>query len=94
MASTLNFALPGVPGETLVIALDLRGFSVSSGSACASGAVEPSHVILAMGWEEAEARAAIRVSMGWSTTTEDIDRFLGAFPSVVEQVRVGLADPA
>jgi cysteine desulfurase len=52
LATTLNLALPGVPGETLAIALDLRGFSVSSGSACASGAVEPSHVILAMGCEE------------------------------------------
>jgi cysteine desulfurase len=90
--NTLNFALPEVPGETLVIALDLAGFAVSTGSACASGAVEPSHVIRAMGFPDAEARGAVRVSLGWSTTDADVDHLLAALPEVVERVRAGLAD--
>jgi cysteine desulfurase len=94
LPNTVNFAIPGVPGETLAIALDLAGFAVSTGSACASGAVEPSHVIREMGHSEAEARGAVRVSVGWSTTHADVDRFLRAFPDVVEQVKQGLAEPA
>lgn len=90
LANTVNFAVPGVPGETLAIALDLAGFAVSTGSACASGAVEPSHVIAAMGFDENEARGAVRVSTGWNTTREDIDRFVAALPRIVEQVRAGL----
>ncbi|ANM32084.1 hypothetical protein ABI59_04505 [Acidobacteria bacterium Mor1] len=90
LPNTTNFALPGVPGETLVIALDLEGFAVSTGSACASGAVEPSHVLLAMGLSEEEARSSLRVSTGWSTTGDDIDRFLDVLPRVVGQVRKGL----
>lgn len=88
--NTVNFALAGVPGETLVIALDLAGFAVSTGSACASGAVEPSHVILEMGYDEDEARGAVRVSLGWNTVGADVDRFLEAFPGAVDQVRRGL----
>lgn len=89
LPNTVNFAIPGVSGETLAIALDLAGVAVSTGSACASGAVEPSHVIRAMGYDEAEARCAVRVSMGWSTTAEDVERLLELLPAVVEQVRHG-----
>jgi len=92
LPGTVNFALPEVSGEVLVIALDLAGIAVSTGSACASGAVEPSHVIQAMGFDETEARGAVRVSLGWSTTEADVDRFLDTFPIVVDQVRVGTAD--
>jgi cysteine desulfurase len=94
LPNTVNFALPGVPGETLVIALDLAGFAVSTGSACSSGAVEPSHVIRAMGYDDREARSAVRVSLGWSTTAGEVDRFLVALPEVVRQVREGLAESA
>lgn len=90
LANTVNFAIPGVPGESLVIAADLAGVALSSGSACASGSVEPSHVILAMGAGEDEARASVRLSVGWSTTHEDVDRFLERFPGIVRQVREGL----
>lgn len=90
LPNTVNFAIPGVPGDTLAIALDLAGFAVSTGSACASGAVEPSHVILDMGYGEDDARGAVRVSLGWSTTSDEVDRFLGAVPGVVERVREGL----
>lgn len=94
LPNTVNFALPGVPGETLSIALDLAGFSVATGSACASGAVEPSHVIRELGFDDREARGALRVSLGWSTTGRDVDRFLEAFPPIVERVRRELDDPA
>ncbi len=90
LPNTVNFAIPGLSGEMLAIALDLAGVSVSTGSACASGAVEPSHVLLDMGFGEAEARSALRLSLGWSTTPDDIDEFLRRFPEVVEQVRDGL----
>ena len=91
LPNTVNFALPGVTGETLVIAADLAGIALATGSACASGAVEPSHVLLAMGLVEAEARGAVRLSVGWSTTHRDIDLFFERFPRVVRQVREGLA---
>jgi len=94
LPNTVNFSIPGIPGEMLAIALDLAGFAVSTGSACASGAVEPSHVLLGMGIDEAEARGAIRVSLGWSSESRDVERFLESFPAVVEQVRNGLAESA
>ena len=57
----------------MLIALDLEGVEVSMGSACAAGAVEPSHVLLAMGRSRGEARSSLRISLGWSTTAEEID---------------------
>ena len=83
LPNTVNAAFPGVSGETLVIALDLAGFAVSTGSACASGAVAPSHVIRAMGYGEGEARCAVRVSLGWSTTEETIEDLLAALPPLL-----------
>ena len=67
LPNTLCIALPGVPAETQVMAMDLAGIAVSAGSACSSGKVRPSHVLTAMGWPEAAAREAIRLSLGWST---------------------------
>ena len=92
LATTTSFAVPGVPGETLVIAADLAGIALSTGSACSSGAVEPSHVLVAMGATEEQARSAVRVSLGWSTTAEEVERFLERFPRLVVQVREGLAE--
>jgi cysteine desulfurase len=83
LPNTVNVAFPGVSGETLVIALDLAGFAVSTGSACASGAVTPSHVIRAMGYDDREARGAVRISMGWSTTGDTIERFLSVVPPLL-----------
>ena len=95
LVNTVSFSIPDVPGETLVIALDLAGFALSTGSACASGAVEPSHVLLGMGLDDTEARSAVRISLGWSTAAAEIERFLAAFPEVLERVRQGLgAEPA
>jgi cysteine desulfurase len=83
LPNTVNAAFPGLSGEILVIALDLEGFAVSTGSACASGAVTPSHVIRAMGYGEEEARRALRVSLGWSTTDDTIEQLLAALPPLL-----------
>jgi cysteine desulfurase len=86
LANTLNLTFPGVLGESLLIALDLEGIEVSMGSACAAGAVEPSHVLLAMGRTPAEARSSLRISLGWNTTAEDIARAASIIPRVYERV--------
>ncbi len=75
---------PGREGETLTIALDLAGIAVSTGSACSSGKVAPSHVLAAMGISPREARSALRISLGWTTTPADIDRFLAAYAAHVK----------
>jgi len=72
LPNTLNLTFPDVLGETLLIALDLEGIEVSMGSACAAGAVEPSHVLLAMGRSAATARSSLRLSLGWSTRAAEI----------------------
>lgn len=79
LANTSLTVHPGLDGETTVIALDLAGVSVSTGSACSSGKVAPSHVLAAMGLEGAEAKSALRVTLGWSTSREDVERFVTAF---------------
>ncbi len=79
IANTLNLTFPGVLGESLLIALDLEGIHVSMGSACAAGAVEPSHVLLAMGRHADEARSSLRLSLGWNTTRNDIARAAKSF---------------
>lgn len=82
LANTASVALPGTSAETLVIALDLAGIAVSAGAACSSGKVGTSHVLQAMGVEPEVARAAIRVSLGWSTTEDDITAFIEAWSKV------------
>jgi cysteine desulfurase len=79
LPNTTLFALPGMKAETGVIAFDLEGVAVSSGSACSSGKVQPSHVLAAMGVSPALAQGAVRVSLGWATTERDIERFLNAW---------------
>jgi cysteine desulfurase len=85
--NTTNILFPGVDGEALLIALDLKGLSSSTGSACSSGAVEPSHVLTAIGLTPAEARSSLRFSLGRHTTREEIDAALLAIPQAVEQLR-------
>lgn len=72
-----------MPSETLLIALDLAGVAVSAGSACSSGKVAPSHVLAAMGVPERIARSAVRMSLGWSSVEEDVERALGTFRRVL-----------
>ena len=78
-----NFSFEGHEGENLVLQLDLRGIAVSSGSACASGSLDPSHVLTAMGLTHDEARSSIRVSMSEYTTSEDIDEFIKAIRTLI-----------
>ncbi len=86
IANTLNLTFPGVLGESLLIALDLEGVEVSMGSACAAGAVEPSHVLLAMGRSPEQARSSLRLSLGWNTTEDEIARAGEIIPRVWRRV--------
>ena len=79
LANTSCFALPGLPAETQVMALDLAGIAVSAGSACSSGKIEPSHVLRAMGATAQQASSAIRVSLGWRSGAADIEAFVAAW---------------
>jgi len=85
--NTTNIVFPGVEGEALLIALDLKGLAVSTGAACSSGAVEPSHVLIAIGLPPEEARASLRFSLGRHTTAADIDFALNVVPAAVAQLR-------
>ncbi|HZZ25671.1 MAG TPA: cysteine desulfurase family protein [Roseiarcus sp.] len=87
LPNTLCFAVPGVEAATLMIALDLAGIAVSSGSACSSGKVAPSHVLAAMGAPPELARGAIRLSLGWASGEADIERFAAAFASLMARLR-------
>jgi cysteine desulfurase len=84
LPNTSLFAPPGIKAETAVIGLDLAGVAVSSGAACSSGKVAPSHVLAAMGVPDALARGAVRVSLGYATEEADIERFLVAWRGVAE----------
>jgi cysteine desulfurase len=86
-ANTTNIWFDQLEGEALVIALDLKGVSVSGGSACHSGATEPSHVLMAMGMDKTRARASLRFSLLKTTTEADIDHVLKIVPEVVEHLR-------
>jgi len=85
--NTANLVFPGVEGEALLIALDLKGLACSTGAACSSGAVEPSHVLTAIGLPAEEARASLRFSLGRHTTQADIDFALQVVPAAVAQLR-------
>ena len=85
--NTTNLWFDHIEGEALVIALDLKGLAVSSGAACSSGAIEPSHVLLAMGLPHQRARASIRISLGKQTTLEDIDFAIKVIPETVARLR-------
>jgi cysteine desulfurase len=85
--NTTNVYFDGLEGEALVISLDLKGFAVSSGSACSSGAVEPSHVLLAMGLKPERARASLRFSLGHSNNEEQVDALIEAVVGSVAQLR-------
>lgn len=87
LANTSAFGLSGHRAETLVIALDLAGIAVSSGSACSSGKVGRSHVLEAMGVDTDLARSALRVSLGWSSAKDDVARFLEAWATVTQRDR-------
>ena len=85
--NTTNIYFDGIEGEALVIALDLKGLAVSTGAACSSGAIEPSHVLTAMGLRPDRAKASIRFSLGKQNTPEDVEFALGLIPETVARLR-------
>ena len=85
--NTTNIHFDHIEGEALVIALDLKGLAVSTGAACSSGALEPSHVLIAMGLRPDQARASLRFSLGKQNTKDDVDFALGLIPSTVARLR-------
>lgn len=87
LGNTSNFILEGVRGESLVMGLDMAGFAVSSGSACNSGSILPSHVLLAMGEDSLAARSAIRVSLGPQNTAQELDLLVEAILPLVKRIR-------
>ncbi len=87
LPNTLNLTFPGVLGESMLIALDLEGIEVSMGSACAAGAVEPSHVLRAMGRSVADARSSLRISLGWNNTAPEIEAAAALIPHLWRRVQ-------
>jgi len=85
--NTANLTFPFIEGESMVIALDLKGIACSTGAACSSGALEPSHVLLALGLAPEDARATLRLSLGHQTTSDEIDFALETIPPVIERLR-------
>jgi cysteine desulfurase len=85
--NTANIYFDFIEGEALVIAFDLKGLSVSTGAACSSGAIEPSHVLTAMGMRPDRARASIRFSLGRQNTADDVDFAVNLVPAAVERLR-------
>ena len=87
MPCNLNFSFEGIEGESLLLQLDLQGIAASSGSACTSGSLDPSHVLLSIGLPHEIAHGSLRISMSDYTTEEDIDRLLEVLPVIVEKLR-------
>jgi cysteine desulfurase len=87
LAGNLNVRLDGIEGESMILMLDMEGICVSSGSACTTGSLEPSHVLLALGIPQESAHGSLRVTLGRSTTDEHIDHFIRVFPPIVARLR-------
>ena len=85
--NTLNLSIEGVQGDSLAMNLDIEGVAVSTGSACAEGAIDPSHVLSAMGISREDAASSVRISLGRFTKDEDIEYVAKVFPTVVERIR-------
>ena len=87
LPGTLNVSFPGAEGESLIMSLDLAGIAVSTGSACTSGAIEPSHVLLALGRDPRTALGSVRFSFGRDNTMGDVDCVMGSLPGIVARLR-------
>ncbi len=87
LPGTTNISFPGVDGESLLFSMDTEGVAVSTGSACTTGEVEPSHVLIAMGREPKVAQSSLRFSMGWGTSEEGVEHILRILPPIVERLR-------
>ena len=93
LPNNASFCFPGTQGESLIVALDLEGISVSSGSACTSGSTDPSHVLMAIGLDREVAQGSLRITVGRDTTDADVDRLLEVLPRVVARIRSVSGEP-
>jgi cysteine desulfurase len=91
LPGTLSLSAPGFVSQTQLMAMDLAGIAISSGSACSSGKTKPSHVLAAMGADEELARCGIRVSLGWSSKEEDADAFCREWPQAYARIKTRAA---
>ena len=87
LTGTLNVSFDGAEGEAILLYLDLEGIAVSTGSACASGSLDPSHVLLATGTELERAHGSIRISLGRENTMKDVEYVLNLLPKVIKKIR-------
>lgn len=87
LPNNAHFSFPGCPGDALLMLLDAAGIAVSTGSACTAGIPQPSHVLIAMGADEATARSSLRFSLGWASTPDDVRAVVDALPQAVERAR-------
>ena len=87
LPGSVNFSFLYVEGESLLLNLDLKGIAASSGSACSSGSLDPSHVLLAMGLSHEVAHGSLRITMGRGNTDEDVDYFLTVLPEIIDRLR-------
>ena len=87
LPNTLNVSFPGAEGEAILLSMDLNGIEASTGSACASGSLDPSHVLLATGLGPELAHGSIRFSLGWETCVEDVDYIIETVPPIIERLR-------
>lgn len=87
VGNTMNIGLTGMEAQTQLMALDLDGICVSSGSACSSGSFKPSHVLTAMGTDAQAAKSALRISIGYATTQSDIDAFLESYSKIIDRIQ-------
>lgn len=87
LASNVNFSFEGIEGEALILRLDLLGIAVSSGSACTSGSLDPSHVLTALGLTKDEAKSSVRITMSDNTTESEIDELIRVLPGEIEKLR-------
>jgi cysteine desulfurase len=87
LPNTLNVSFPGAEGEAILLSMDIAGIEASTGSACASGSLEPSHVLMAIGVGPELAHGSIRFSLGWGTTADDIDYIIKTVPPIIARLR-------
>ena len=87
LPGNVNYSIKFIEGESILLMLDLNGIAASSGSACTSGSLDPSHVLLAMGLPHEVAHGSLRLTLGDDTTEEDVDYVLDVLPKIVERLR-------